>query len=168
MLSLVDSRVEQLPHLRTLVLRVPRVVLVPERENPLLRTRLLLITSSATERNRESVFIQSLLQGCGFHNVGICGTMVERVDSLLNSLFIRVHDHLDTKFLRLSVAELYHFLKFPGRIDMHEWERRLLGVKAFRAKCSMTELSLPMEYNMTGFSHSAATSLIMYIASASS
>ncbi|MNW60182.1 hypothetical protein D3C74_381460 [compost metagenome] len=87
-LSLVDSRVEQLPHLRALVLRVPRVILVPERENPLLRTRLLLITSSATERNRESVFVQSLLQGCGFHNVGICGTMVEGVNSLLNSLFI--------------------------------------------------------------------------------
>ena len=35
------------------------------------------------------------------------------------------------------------------------------------ARCSITELSLPIEYSITGFSASAATSRMMWMLSAS-
>ena len=56
-LTLVDLRVIKLPHLRALVLRVPCMVLVTEGEDSLLRTRLLLVASSATECSGKSVFV---------------------------------------------------------------------------------------------------------------
>ena len=37
----------------------------------------------------------------------------------------------------------------------------LPGWKALRARCRSTELSLPIEYSMTGLSNSAATSRMM-------
>ena len=42
------------------------------------------------------------------------------------------------------------------------------GWNALRAKCSITALSLPTEYSITGFSDSATTSRMMWIDSASS
>src|SRR5688572_25974470 len=44
----------------------------------------------------------------------------------------------------------------------------LPGWKAFSASCIITAESLPMEYSITGLSNSAATSRMMWIASASS
>ena len=41
------------------------------------------------------------------------------------------------------------------------------GKNAFIARCSITELSLPMEYSITGRSHSATTSRMMWMLSAS-
>ena len=42
------------------------------------------------------------------------------------------------------------------------------GQKAFIARCSITDESLPMEYSITGFSNPAATSRMMKMLSASS
>jgi len=44
----------------------------------------------------------------------------------------------------------------------------LPGAKAFMARRSMTELSLPIEYIITGLSASATTSRMMWMLSASS
>jgi hypothetical protein len=41
------------------------------------------------------------------------------------------------------------------------------GKKALRARCSITALSLPMEYSITGLSASATTSRMMWMLSAS-
>ena len=42
------------------------------------------------------------------------------------------------------------------------------GANAFIARCSMTALSLPIEYSITGFSVSATTSRMIWMLSASS
>ena len=67
------------------------------------------------------------------------------------------------------VAELVHRAELPRRVDVQQRERRLAtdGTPS-RARCSITELSLPIEYSITGRSLSATASRMMWMLSASS
>ena len=53
------------------------------------------------------------------------------------------------------------FLNFQPVLTCNIGNGGLPGAKAFIASRSMTELSLPIEYIITGFSASAATSRMM-------
>ena len=71
--------------------------------------------------------------------------------------------------LRDSIAVRDHLAELPRRVDVKERERAAApGANAFCASRSMTELSLPIEYIITGFSNSATASRRMWMLSASS
>ena len=66
------------------------------------------------------------------------------------------------------VAELDHLGEVVAGVDVHDREREPPGRNAFSASRSSTIESLPPEKSSTGRSRSAATSRMMWIASASS
>jgi len=51
--------------------------------------------------------------------------MRERAHARVESLHIRLHDQVPAEFLRIRITELYHLLKLPFRIDVHQRERDL-------------------------------------------
>lgn len=60
-LSLMNLGIIKFPHLRSLILRIPRMVLITEREDSFFGTGLFLVTTSTTKCSSKSVFIQCLL-----------------------------------------------------------------------------------------------------------
>ena len=59
--------------------------------------------------------------------------MIERIDLLGHSVWVRVHDEFESDLSRHAIPERDHLSKFPGRIDVQErernaaWMERLLG-----------------------------------------
>ena len=68
---------------------------------------------------------------------------------------------------RHALAQRVHVAELPGRVDVQQRERRRRRVEGLRARCSITALSLPIEYSITGLSASATTSRMMWMLSAS-
>jgi hypothetical protein len=68
---------------------------------------------------------------------------------------------------RAAIAEGDHLAELPTGVDMQQRNRRARRAKALRSRCSSTELSLPIEYSITGLRNSAATSRRMWMLSAS-
>ncbi len=98
-------RVVQAPELGPLVLRVPPVLRGAEREDALLRTRLLLVAARAAERGVEAVLRQRLLQPLGLPHVGVDGrTVRERVDVLRDRVRVGVHQELEAELPRHAIA----------------------------------------------------------------
>src|SRR5690606_41035511 len=64
-----DAGIVDFPHFRTLILRIPRVAGIAERENPFLGTRLLLIASCSAERGVEPVSVESLPESHRLHDM---------------------------------------------------------------------------------------------------
>ena len=93
---------------------------------------------------------------------------VERVDAARDALRVQVHEQVEAVLVAPSVAERVHLPELPRRVDVQQRERRLRGRERLAARCSITELSLPIEYSITGLSASATTSRMMWMLSASS
>jgi len=66
-------------------------------------------------------------------------------DALIYALFVDVDDQIQVVLLGHPVPELNHFLELPGGVHVEHGEGILPGQKALRARCSITEESLPME-----------------------
>jgi hypothetical protein len=66
-----------------------------------------------------------------------------------------VHEQLDAELGDELVAELVHRLELPRGVDVEQRERQLGRVERLHGQCSITELSLPIEYSITGRSLSA-------------
>jgi hypothetical protein len=49
-----------------------------------------------------------------------------------------------------AVAQRVHVAELPGGVDVQQREGRRRRVEGLRARCSITALSLPMEYSITG------------------
>ena len=62
-----------------------------------------------------------------------------------SALLIDMDQEIEPELARNLIAERDHLLEFPGRIDMQQRKGRPPGWKAFRARCSRTDESLPME-----------------------
>jgi len=80
------------------------------------------------------------------------------VDAARHCIGILMHDQLHAGGFCHLLAHCVHGAEFPSGIDVQQREGRVPGKKAFRARCSMTALSLPTEYSMTGFSLPVTTS----------
>ena len=128
-LPLVELRVVELPHLRALVLRIPGLRCVAEREHAFLRAGFLLVAPPAAERRRETVLRQRLLERLRLHDIGVGRAVVEGVDALANALLILVLEHRETIFFRLRVAERDHLVELPRRVDVQERKRRFLRIE---------------------------------------
>src|SRR5215831_16318752 len=94
--------------------------------------------------------------------------MSNRVDTFSGSTCVRVGYQLDPNFFCRAVTEGDHLAELPPSIDMHQRKWDPAGKKAFCARRSITEESLPIEYSMTGFAAVAATSRMISIDSDSS
>ena len=51
------------------------------------------------------------------------------IDAALHAVLVDMHDQIQSEPLGRLVAELDHLPEFPGRIDMHQRERRLGGIE---------------------------------------
>ncbi len=90
--------------------------------------------------------IQRLLQRHGFHDVGIgTGVIVEGVDATGEALGILVDHEVEAKFAGHAISEGDHLAELPAGVDMQQRKGIGAGKKALRARCSMTEESLPIE-----------------------
>lgn len=70
-------------------------------------------------------------QGLRLHQVGVhLAPVGERAYAGAEGLHVAFHDELPAVCLRILIAELYHFLKFPFRVDVHQREGRFA-----RGKC---------------------------------
>ncbi len=117
--------VVQIPQLRALVLRVPAMLVVAEREHPLLGPRLLLVAARAADRRVELALVQRLLQALGLHHVGVHGGAVgERADVLGDAVGVDVHAQFHSALGGAAVAERDHLAKLPARIHMQQRDRR--------------------------------------------
>ena len=95
----MHTGVIDIPQLRALVLRVPLMELIAEREDTFLRTALLLVTTGAAESGVELIFIQGMKQGLRLHQVRMhLASMRERAHARVESLHIRLHDQVPAEF----------------------------------------------------------------------
>ena len=96
-----------------------------EREDAFLGAGFFLIAPGAAKGDIELVLIKRLFQGLRLHDVGMARrAMRERTDAGINAFLVRMDDQVHTNLGRLAIAEFDHFAKLPGRIDMHQRERR--------------------------------------------
>src|SRR5204863_9343548 len=104
---------------------------IAEREHSLFGAGLFLVAASAAERGVELIFREGLLEAFSLHDVGVYfAAMRNGTYPLFAAFFVDVDDELQAKlFGDVVVAQLVHFAKLPGRIDVHQWKRRLRGVK---------------------------------------
>src|SRR5439155_14000244 len=124
------ARVEQLPQLGPLVLGIPAVLRRAEREDPLLRARLLLVAPRPAEGRVEAVLVERLLQRLGLHHVRVDdGAVREWIDPAAKAVLVDVYEQVEIVLLRHPVAEGVHLAELPGRVDMQEREGRLRGME---------------------------------------
>lgn len=127
-----DTRVVDVPKLRTLVLWVPLMELISEREYTFFRTRFFLVTARTSECSIEFVFIECIKQGLCLHQVCVNLTSVsKRSYTGFECLHIAFNDKVPAIFLGIFIAELNHFFEFPFGVYMHKWEWNLARCKSF-------------------------------------
>ena len=130
-----DARVVDVPHFRPLVLRVPDMACVAEREDALLGARLLLVTARPAEGGVEAVFVERLAQRHRLHDVGVrVRSMHERADAVAHAVLVDVDEQIEAELARHLVAKLDHLTELPGRIDMEKRERRLGGIESLNGQ----------------------------------
>ena len=128
----MDAGVVDVPQLRTLVFGVPLLELVAEAEDALLGAALLLVATGTAEGSIELILVQGIQQGLGLHQVGVyLGAVGERPHAGMEGFHVGLHDEVPAVFLGILIAELYHLLELPFRVDVHQRERHLAGGKGF-------------------------------------
>jgi hypothetical protein len=90
--------------------------------------------------------VERELECLGLHHVGMdLRSMGKRIDPRGKTVAVHEDDEVQAKLLGRRVAKEVHRLELPRRIDVQERKGGRAGEKAFNAKCSITELSLPIE-----------------------
>jgi hypothetical protein len=127
----MDTRIVYVPQFRTLILRIPLVELITEREDTFLCARLLFIATGATESRIEFVFIQCVQQRLCLHQVRMHFTaMRKRSYTCFKSFHIALYNQVPAVLPGILVTELNHLLELPLRVDMHQRERNLTRSKS--------------------------------------
>jgi len=168
-LPTVDPAVVEVPELRARDLRVPLAELVAEGEDPLLRTRFLLVAAATAEQRVELVLLDRVEQRRGLQLVAtrVLALLLDDppgVDRLLDAADLESYAEL----LCARVPEVEHLLEVVPGVDVQERNGMRAGQNDFSASRSITRESLPPENSSTGRSSSAATSRKMWTDSASS
>jgi hypothetical protein len=65
-----------------------------------------------------------MLQPFGLPHIGVERAVIERIDAAIHRFLIVIDEQFHARFLRHAVAQLVHFLKFPGGIDVQQREGR--------------------------------------------
>ena len=124
MLAPPDPGVVDVPQLRTLILRIPLAELVPEREHPLLRPGLLLVSPRPAEHRIELVALDRIQQCRGLQPVatrppaGFLGDPA-RVDGFLH----RRHHQPGARLGHPAVPELQHLREVVPGVHVHDRKR---------------------------------------------
>src|SRR5690606_34752151 len=122
-------RVVDLPHLGTLVFRIPAVLCVTEGKDALLGARFFFVAAGTAERSIELVLVERLPQGDRLHHMGMdVRPVAERSDSLAHAILIDMDEEFKTLLTGLSIAKFDHLAEFPCRIDMQKgkgWRSRI-------------------------------------------
>lgn len=75
---------------------------------------------------------KSLLECLGFHDVGVKGgSMVERINVLLDALGVDMHQQVHSGLARHVVPEVVHGLEFPTRVDVQQGKGRRTRIESF-------------------------------------
>ena len=91
----VLARCQYLPHLGSLVLRVPHMLRVAEGEDALLGARFLLVAARTAESSVVTASLERLLQRLRLHDVGIeRAAMGDRRDAVLRALLVGMDQQL--------------------------------------------------------------------------
>src|SRR6185436_1053262 len=114
--------VVEVPELGALVLRIPAVLRIAEREHALLGAGLLFVTARTTDGGIGAVLVERLLERLGLHDVGVAAAVRERRDAGGAAGLVRVDDELGVQTLRGLVAELDHLLELPAGVDVQQRE----------------------------------------------
>ena len=167
-LALVLAGVVEAPQLGPLIARIPAMVRRAEGEAPFLGPALLLVAPGAADRGVEAVGVERELQRLGLHHVGVdLRSVGDGADPLPETVVVHEHDELHADHLAVASRNSYMARNFHVVSMWSSGNGGGEGKKAFRARWSITELSLPTEYISTGRSHSAATSRKMRMLSPS-
>src|SRR5690606_21790125 len=95
-----------LPHLRALVLRIPGVGSVAEREDALLCPRLFLVAPCAAESRIEAVLLERLAQRQRLHYVRMhARAMRQWADTVTHPVVVDVDQEVETEFIRHPVTK---------------------------------------------------------------
>ena len=156
--------VVEVPQLGPLVARVPLAELVAQAQDPFLGPGLVLVAAAAAEDGVELVALDRVQQRDGLQRVaGAVGALgqLAGVDELLDG----ADDELKAQPLHRPVAELDDLGEVVPGVHVQHGNGTLPGQNALVARCSITTESLPPENSSAGFSNSATTSRMMWIAS---
>ena len=88
-------------------------------KNPFLGAALLFVAPCSAEGGIETILVQRLLEGLGFHDIGVdTRAMSYRADSLTESFLVGVDDEIHTKRFHHQVSKFVHRTKLPSRVDV--------------------------------------------------
>jgi hypothetical protein len=108
------ARVVQAPEFGALLLRIPVVLRVAEREYALLRARFFLVAPRAAEGEVEAELVERELESLRLPHIRVQRRAVlDRIDAEPLGLGIAEHDQFETRFARDAVAQLVHRAEFP-------------------------------------------------------
>ena len=128
--ALVDARVVEVPQFRALVLRVPAVLRVAEREDALLGARLLLVAARAADRGVEAATVQRLLQAWVFIT-SVCTVapwVIGPMPWATPSGLVCTRSSTPVSRAR-AVAERDHLAELPAGVDVQQRDRRARRVE---------------------------------------
>ena len=125
MLTVLLAAIENIPQLRALILRIPLTEGITMREEALLGTRLLFVTTTATKGSVVLAFFKCLQQGYCLQTIAAsaCALLLHDlafVDGLLN----RTDNQVRAQFCDVLIAKLHSFRKVVPRIDVQQLERQ--------------------------------------------
>jgi hypothetical protein len=127
---------------------------------------LLLVAARAAEGASKPCRPSACFSAWVFMTAVYLRAVLERVDALASASGLVCTMQVEPAS-RTAGRGTRHLAELPGGVDVQQRERRRRRAKAFCARRSSTELSLPIEYSITGRSNSATTSRRMWMLSAS-
>src|SRR3989344_2248101 len=129
----MQSCVCKVPELRSLILRVPAVIAIPERKTSFLRAGFFFIAPCAADRSIVFAFRHRLLETFRLHDIGVeLAPVRKRIDAFCDTLFVDVHEYVNSKLpSHLLLAKSDHLAEFERGIDMQKGEGDLCRMKRF-------------------------------------
>src|SRR5688572_13158350 len=126
----IDPRVVEVPQLGPLIFGIPLTELVTEREEALLRARLLLVAAGTADGGIEAMMAQPGQKSLRFEEAAtILGAQVERIGAGGDGRLIAPDEEVGADLLHAPVPELVHLGKLIARVHVHQWKRDLARVE---------------------------------------
>ena len=123
-------RVEQVPELGALALRIPLAVRVADREDALLRARAFLVAPGAADGRVEVAGLQRVEQRLRLQQAAAAlRADLERLRAVGDRFLVGVDDQPRADGLGHLVAELDHLAELVGGVDVQQRERNRPGIE---------------------------------------
>ena len=127
---LADAAVVQVPQFGPLVFRIPLAEPVPERKEPFLGPRFLLLAPGAAQRGVEAPFPEPVEQGLGLQQAAApLRAQVVGIGAFGDGFLVAVDDQVRLVFLGHALSKVVHLLELVPGIDVHEREGQFLRIE---------------------------------------